>query len=186
LNTQKQFILQADPEKKPESPAAPASPTSSTSSTSSTSPAPQGSSTTAKDKYTLEEEKLTKDLEDILSKYERECIGNPEFSANLDKVRKAIKWNNGTLQQKYELKFEFDNYNKLRIDLEKKIDIAIETLNEVLPTLEPNSYCSKKLLKQREALKKAKQLSNEGKIDSLTENSKECDNTDDDSFDYNY
>jgi len=130
--------LQADTEKKPESPAAPASPTSSTSSTSSTSPAPQGSSTTAKDKYTLEEEKLTKDLEDILSKYERECIGNPEFSANLDKVRKAIKWNNGTLQQKYELKFEFDNYNKLRIDLEKKIDIEIETLNEVLPTFPSN------------------------------------------------
>ncbi|XP_037718587.1 uncharacterized protein LOC119552814 isoform X2 [Drosophila subpulchrella] len=150
------------------------------------SPAVEGNSTTAKDKYTLEEERVTNDLKDIVSKYERECIGNPEFSANLDKIRKAINWNNGTLQQKYELQFEFNNYNKLRIDLDKKIDIAIEELNDVLPTLQPNSSCSKLLLKQRKALQKAKQLSNEGKLDSLRENSKQCVDTDNDSSEYDY
>ncbi|XP_016966132.1 uncharacterized protein LOC108035176 [Drosophila biarmipes] len=132
------------------------------------------------DKYSKLDKKITSDLKEILSKYERECMGNTEFSESLDKVRKAIE---GSLEEKLEAKIEFKTYNKQRIDLEKSIDDAIEALNNVLPTLQPNSKCSNLFLKQREALKKAKQLSNSGKSKSLKENTKECVLTD---YDYTY
>ncbi|XP_039486164.1 uncharacterized protein LOC120448292 [Drosophila santomea] len=129
---------------------------------------------------------ITADLENILTKYERECMGNSEFTENLDLIRKAVKWNKDQLEAKINAKINFNTYNGQRISLEKQIDQRIEALNNILPTQEPNSRCSKFYLKQRETLKNAKTLSNEGKSSALLQSKEICKTNDYNYDDYYY
>lgn len=124
--------------------------------------------------YTALDKTITDDLQNILTTYERECIGNSEFTRNLDLIRKAVKWDQGRLREKIEARRDFDVYNEQRILIERQIDERIEALNNILPTQEPNSYCSEFYLKQREALRNAKSLSNQDKSNTLLINKAIC------------
>ncbi|XP_032573615.1 uncharacterized protein LOC116800943 [Drosophila sechellia] len=141
--------------------------------------------TTTVDPYTALDKTITNDLENIVTKYERECMGNSEFTRNLDLIRKAVKLDKSRLLDKVEARIEFNKYNEQRILIERQIDECIEALNNILPTQEPNSYCSEFYLKQREDLRKAKSLSNLEKSNTLLINKAICtirDNYDDDSL----
>lgn len=86
------------------------------------------------------------------------------------------------MREKIEARRDFDVYNEQRILIERQIDERIEALNNILPTQEPNSYCSEFYLKQREALRNAKSLSNQDKSNTLLINKAICtikDNYDD-------
>ncbi|XP_043649371.1 uncharacterized protein LOC122617540 [Drosophila teissieri] len=140
---------------------------------------------TTLDPLTALDKSVTADLQSILTKYERECMGNSEFTENLDLIRKAVKWNKDQLQAKIAAQVNFNNYNERRISLEKQIDQRIEALNNILPTQEPNSRCSKFYLKQREALKNAKTLSNAGKESAIAASKEICKSNDyNDDYDY--
>ncbi|KAH8349995.1 hypothetical protein KR084_011022, partial [Drosophila pseudotakahashii] len=130
--------------------------------------------TTTIDPFTKLDKETTEELQDILNRYERECIGNSEFASKLDIIRKVVKLDQSRLKDKILAEQDFKVYNQQRIDLERKITDRIEELNTILPTLDPNSSCSQFHLKQRDALKKAKELSNDKKQDALRENSKLC------------
>ncbi|XP_044778927.1 uncharacterized protein LOC27207649 isoform X3 [Drosophila simulans] len=129
---------------------------------------------TTVDPYTALDKTITDDLENILTKYERECMGNSEFTRNLDLIRKAVKLDKSRLLDKIEARIEFNKYNEQRILIERQIDERIEALNNILPTQEPNSYCSEFYLKQREDLRKAKSLSNLEKLNTLLINKAIC------------
>ncbi|XP_017009856.2 uncharacterized protein [Drosophila takahashii] len=143
--------------------------------------------TTTIDPLTKLDKETTDELQNILNKYERECIGNSEFSSKLDAIRSVIKLDQSRLKDKILAEQDFKVYNQQRIDLEKQINDRIDELNNILPKLDPNSSCSQFHLKQRDALKKAKELSNIKKQDALRENSKLCSSdTDYDPFYYIY
>ncbi|KQS43510.1 uncharacterized protein LOC26526519 [Drosophila erecta] len=158
----------------------------STTTTKPTSLAESKNMQTTVDPFTALDNKITNDLQNILSKYERECMGNSEFTENIDLVRKAAKWSKERLEDKLDARKDFNIYNEKRISLEQQIDERIEALNNILPTQQPNSRCSKFYLKQRETLKNSKQLSNKGKISALHNNTEICKSKDNDDYDYYY
>ncbi|KAI8038963.1 hypothetical protein M5D96_007673, partial [Drosophila gunungcola] len=99
---------------------------------------------------------------------------NQELSDWLDSLRMALKLDNKLVSWKIKSLIEFNAYNKQRTKLDSAIDARIERLNSLLPTFEPDGACSKFYLKQRDALKNAKQLNNFDKSNILNENSKDC------------
>ncbi|XP_033157858.1 uncharacterized protein LOC117139567 [Drosophila mauritiana] len=163
------------------------SPKTDTSGAPTTAASERTPETTTVDPYTALDKTITDELENILTRYERECMGNSEFTRNLDLIRKAVKMDKSRLLDKIEARTEFNKYNEQRILIERQIDERIEALNNILPTQEPNSYCSEFYLKQREDLRKAKSLSNLEKLNTLLINKAICtirDNYDDNDYLY--
>nr|DAA02756.1 TPA_inf: HDC08273 [Drosophila melanogaster] len=54
-----------------------------------TAPSSRTPETTTVSPYTALDKTITDDLQNILTTYERECIGNSEFTRNLDLIRIA-------------------------------------------------------------------------------------------------
>ncbi|KAH8266070.1 hypothetical protein KR038_001863, partial [Drosophila bunnanda] len=113
-------------------------------------------------------------LKDILRIYEPDCQGNPELSSYLDRIRFALKLGDEYSELKTEALTNFKVYNALRSLLDQRVTERINTLNDLLPTLIPNSKCSRFYLLQRKTLKEIGKLSNADKQARLTENSVVC------------
>ncbi|KAH8342442.1 hypothetical protein KR059_007942, partial [Drosophila kikkawai] len=113
-------------------------------------------------------------LKDILSTYEPDCQGNAELISELDKIRFVLKLGDEFKGLKIKVLTDFKVYNALRLALEQRIRERIDALNDLLPTLLPNSKCSRFYLKQRKVLKEIGKLSNVEKLAKLLENSAIC------------
>ncbi|XP_017071260.1 uncharacterized protein LOC108107940 [Drosophila eugracilis] len=129
---------------------------------------------TTPDALTEMDKEITDQLQQIISKYQSECNDNSELAKQVDSLRAIAKLDKNSLVAKLNAKNAFQTFNEQRLSLEKQINDRIEAINDILPTLEPNSSCSRFYLKQREDLKKAKSLSNESKSKTLLANSSSC------------
>ncbi|XP_017127451.1 uncharacterized protein LOC108146122 [Drosophila elegans] len=143
-------------------------------------------STTTEDPISQLDRETNENIQDVLNKYDRLCSDNQELSDWLDSLRMALKLDKKLVSWKLKSLNEFNAYNKERTKLDSAIDARIERLNNLLPTFEPAGACSKFYLKQREALKNAKQLNNVDKLKNLNENSKDCRDEPDYDNNYNY
>ncbi|KAH8234803.1 hypothetical protein KR032_003350, partial [Drosophila birchii] len=121
----------------------------------------------------------------IISKYKEESEDNEELADYLDRIRFALELGKENTEGKSKTLRDFNKYNNKRLLLDKNINQRIDTLNDLLPTLTPNSTCSEFYLKQRKILKESGNLSNAEKKSKLTENSVSCP-TDDDEGEYYY
>ncbi|XP_043063634.1 uncharacterized protein LOC108099171 isoform X2 [Drosophila ficusphila] len=139
-----------------------------------------------KDEMDKLNDKINAELEKIVSKHGSDCSGNSEFSAYLVKIREAIKKDKTHIEEKFDLKSDFEAYDRLRITLEQQIDFRIVAIKSMLPFFDPSSSCYQFYLKQKETLTNSKKLTNEQKQQHLVENSNDCPNTDDNDSDYDY
>ncbi|XP_016968941.1 uncharacterized protein LOC108037020 [Drosophila rhopaloa] len=145
-------------------------------------------STTTENPISVLNKTATENLQWILSKYSQQCNNNVELSLWLDQVKEALKFDSSptSINMKISVYSKFQDYDKQRLTFEKLIDDRINYLNDILPTLEPNSQCSKTYLEQKKALKAAKQLDNIVKSKILAQNSIDCTPETDFDLYYNY
>ncbi|KAH8296665.1 hypothetical protein KR054_009654, partial [Drosophila jambulina] len=122
-------------------------------------------------------------LKDLLNKYKANGQVNAELANLLDHAELALKLDDKFSAEKIVALTKMQEYDKADTILKKKIAERIDKINDLLPTLTPNSSCSKFYLKQRSILKGIEKLSHAEQEARLTENSVEC-TTDDDADDY--
>ncbi|KAH8362533.1 hypothetical protein KR084_013061, partial [Drosophila pseudotakahashii] len=116
---------------------------------------------------------VTKTLKSYLENFTGHWKDNTEFLNWIAKIRSAVKNNNTLLAEKFQLRYNFDNYNTERLILEQNIADRIEELDSIIPH-QKQQKCLQFYVDQRSVLKKALKQSNKQKIEKYGENSLHC------------
>ncbi|XP_068150998.1 uncharacterized protein [Drosophila tropicalis] len=131
---------------------------------------------TTVDPITEQDRSVTEKLLAILDMYARgEAHGNNELISWLKVVKEASKWNKHKIVEKGQVYIMFNQYDKLRKDLDEQINDRLEILvDDLIPTEKPYNECWTLYIRQRNALRKALKQSNAKKTIAIQRNSVPC------------